>query len=35
MWKPEPTGILQQAFRHAYNTMGPGLCLEFGRHMVH
>jgi len=35
MWKPEPTGILQQAFRHAYNTMGPGLCLEFGVGMGH
>jgi hypothetical protein len=29
-WEPNPTGILKQAFRHAYNTMGPGLCLEFG-----
>ena len=35
MWKPEPTGILQQAFRHAYNTIGPGLCLEFGVGMGH
>lgn len=34
-WKPEPTIIMQEAFRHAYKTLGPGLCLEFGVGMGH
>jgi len=29
-WEPNPTGILKLAFRKAYETMGPGLALEFG-----
>lgn len=34
-WEPNPTGILQLAFKAAYETMGPGLCLEFGVGMGH
>jgi len=34
-WKPDPTGILKQAFATAFDTMGPGLCLEFGVGMGH
>lgn len=34
-WTPDPTTILQKAFRYAYEHMGPGLCLEFGVGMGH
>jgi len=34
-WEPNPTGMLQTSFKKAYETMGPGMCLEFGVGMGH